>query len=102
MNRILQTGQFCQWLKKLRDIKGKTAILKRIERAKLGNFGDTRPVGEEVREMRFFVGPGYRVYYVHHKEVIYILLCGGDKNTQESDIPKAIQLWREIREGIDD
>ena len=52
--------------------------------------------------MRFFVGPGYRVYYVHHKEVIYILLCGGDKNTQESDIPKAIQLWREIREGIDD
>ena len=68
------------------------AITKRLGRAKLGNFGDVAPVGSGVSEMRFFIGPGYRLYYVICGGKIIVMLCGGDKSTQEKDIKKAKEL----------
>jgi putative addiction module killer protein len=63
-------------------------------RAENGNFGDSKPVGEGVSEMRIDYGPGYRVYYRQRGNVLVILLCGGDKSTQRSDIRRALELAR--------
>ncbi len=83
---------FNKWLRKLRDRQAVLAITKRLGRAKLGNFGDVAPVGSGVNEMRFFIGPGYRLYYVISGGKIIVMLCGGDKSTQEKDIKKAKEL----------
>jgi len=63
--------------------------IKRIERLAEGNSGDVKPIGEGVSEMRIDYGPGYRVYYKDTGKEIIILLCGGDKSTQEADIVRA-------------
>ncbi|NDV21687.1 type II toxin-antitoxin system RelE/ParE family toxin [Desulfovibrio sp. JC022] len=97
MNLLKQTHKFKKWLKKLRDNRAKARIMMRIKRAQNGNFGDSAPVGEGVSEMRIDYGPGYRVYYMQHKEKVYLLLSGGDKSTQQEDINKAIQMAKEIR-----
>ncbi len=68
----------------------------RIRRLSLGNPGDVRPVGSGVSEMRIDHGPGYRVYFIGRGEVIVILLCGGDKRTQDRDIRRALELAREV------
>jgi putative addiction module killer protein len=86
---IFKTDVFDKWLRKLRDRRAVLAVSNRIDRAKLGNFGDVKPVGEGVSEMRIFVGKGYRVYFVIQDQKIIVLLCGGDKSTQEKDIQKA-------------
>ena len=86
------TEIFNKWLKKLKDRQAVLAITKRLGRAKLGNFGDVAPVGSGVSEMRFFIGPGYRLYYVIRGRKIIVMLCGGDKSTQEKDIKKAKEL----------
>lgn len=96
---ILQHEEFDGWLRRLSDPKGKARILARITAARHGNFGDCQPVGEGVSEMRIHVGPGYRVYFTRRGEVVYLLLCGGDKSTQRRDIDKAKSLAREIRES---
>ncbi len=70
----------------------KMRILLRVRRLTLGNFGDTKPVGEGVSEMRVHCGPGYRVYFVQRGKELVILLAGGDKGSQTSDIKKAIEL----------
>ena len=93
---IKQTDTFSKWLKKLKDIQGKVAIIRRIDRMKLGNFGDHKSVGDGVSELRVPTGPGYRVYYTVRDEEIIILLIGGDKSTQPADIVKAKQLLEEI------
>ena len=67
------------------------------QRAANGNLGDSKPVGEGVSEMRIDYGPGYRVYYRQRGNVLIILLCGGDKSTQRSDIRRAHELAK--REG---
>jgi putative addiction module killer protein len=86
------TEIFDNWFKKLRDRQAVLAITKRLGRARLGNFGDVVPVGGGVSEMRFFIGPGYRLYYVIRDGKIIVMLCGGDKSTQEKDIKKAKEL----------
>lgn len=86
------TEIFHKWLKKLKDRQAVVAITKRLGRAKLGNFGDVSPVGSGVSEMRFFIGPGYRLYYLIRGGKIIVMLCGGDKSTQEKDIKKAKEL----------
>jgi len=93
---IKQTDTFSKWLRKLKDIKAKVAVLRRIDRMKLGNFGDHKSVGENISELRITTGPGYRVYYTAQNEEIVILLIGGDKSTQSDDIKKAKQINEEL------
>lgn len=88
---------FGEWLDGLKDRTGRAAILKRIDRVEDGNFGDYRPVGEGVFEIRIHFGPGYRVYYGLDGLKIVLLLCGGDKATQQKDIRRAHELWGEYR-----
>jgi putative addiction module killer protein len=91
---IRRTSVFDKWLRKLRDTQARAKILVRIDRLSRGNPGDVKPVGEGVSEMRIDYGPGYRVYYVQRGSELIVLLVGGDKSSQESDIAKAIELAR--------
>ena len=96
MYDIKETQLFAKWLLKLKDIKAKVAILRRINRIRQGNFGDTKGVGDNISELRITVGAGYRVYYTKRENKIVILLVGGDKSTQSKDIKKAKELLKEI------
>ena len=89
---VLYTGAFENWLKKLRDQRAKAAIVSRIERMEDGNFGDYRSVGGGVSELRINVGKGYRAYYTIRRNTEVILLCGGDKSSQQRDIELAHQM----------
>lgn len=89
---------FQEWLDRLRDLDGRVAILRRVERLKSGNAGDCRPCRGGVYELRIDVGPGYRVYLARDSNV-FILLCGGDKRTQARDIAAAVRCWDGYREG---
>ena len=93
---ILRTGYFDKWLASLRDRKAKIKIVRRIERAEQGNFGDHKPVEGPIWEMRIDYGPGYRLYYARQGETIYLLLCGGDKSSQQADIRLALEIWRHL------
>jgi len=91
---ILKTDTFDKWLSKLKDKQARTAILMRIIRAENGNLGDVKSVGDNVFEMRIFVGKGYRVYYTLNNGKIILLLSGGNKDTQKQDINKAKDLLK--------
>lgn len=93
---VVETHGFAEWLGDLRDRKARTKIVGRIRRAAGGNFGDHRSVKGGVFEMRVDYGPGYRVYYFQRGEALVILLCGGDKRTQDADIAFAKRLKVEI------
>ena len=98
MVELIKTNLFDQWLRGLRDRKARARIEVRLRRLSLGNPGDVKPVGHGISEMRIPHGPGYRVYYLSKGPVIIVLLCGGDKSTQERDIKiaKAIATaWTE-------
>ena len=71
-------------------------IARRLDRVASGNFGDTRSVGEGVNELRIDFGPGYRVYFVRRGLALILLLCGGDKSSQDCDIERAKALAREV------
>lgn len=94
---IKETELFSKWLKKLKDIKAKVAILRRIDRMRLGNFGDHKGLGENLSELRITTGVGYRVYYTIKDDEIIILLIGGDKSSQSEDIKKAKELAKELK-----
>ncbi len=96
MDSFQRTSEFDAWLKALRDSVGKARIISRIRSAEAGNFGDCEPVGEGVSEMRIHCGPGYRVYYSRVGDVVYLLLCGGDKSTQKRDIKQAKALLKSL------
>ncbi|MDR1423723.1 MAG: type II toxin-antitoxin system RelE/ParE family toxin [Azoarcus sp.] len=96
MNTIKATEIFSKWFAALRDPRAAARIQARIDRAEDGHFGDCAPVGEGVSEMRIHYGPGYRVYFKRIGLEIYILLAGGDKSTQASDINTALKLARNI------
>ncbi|MEA1913861.1 MAG: type II toxin-antitoxin system RelE/ParE family toxin [Campylobacterota bacterium] len=93
---IKQTNYFSKWLTKLKDTKGKVSILRRVDRMKLGNFGDYKSVGNNISELRITTGPGYRVYYTKQNDEIVVLLIGGDKSSQSDDIKKANQILKEL------
>jgi len=96
MIEVRQTEEFTKWLGKLRDRQARARIVARIRRMETGNSGDVAPVGEGVSEMRIHYGPGYRVYFVQQGEEIVILLCGGDKGTQDRDIAAAKEMAKDI------
>jgi putative addiction module killer protein len=101
MVEVRQTSRFTAWLAGLRDQRARARILKRLDRAKDGNLGDVASVGEGVSEMRVFYGPGYRVYFVQRGDTVIVLLCGGDKSTQDDDVAMAKQLAKETNNGED-
>lgn len=84
---------YTEWFRRLHDAKAKTSIGKRLRRVEAGNFGDCKPVGEGVSELRIDFGPGYRIYFGQRGTVLVILLCGGEKSTQDRDIAKAKSFW---------
>jgi putative addiction module killer protein len=90
---------FTKWLGRLRDKVAHAAILKRIARIRLNLFGDTKPVGDGVFELRVDVGAGYRVYFGQSGEDIVLLLCGGDKDSQDVDILKAKDYWKDYKKA---
>lgn len=89
---------FDEWLRELRDANALARVLARIGRLRRGNPGDCRSVGEGVSELRVDYGPGYRVYFSHQGQTLVILLCGGDKRTQERDIRQAQQYWKDYQQ----
>ena len=93
---IRQTEVFTRWLNGLRDQRARIRVTARIRRLSLGNFGDVKPIGGGISEMRVDYGPGYRVYFVQRGETLVILLAGGDKSTQDRDIARARDLAREL------
>lgn len=95
---IRETARFSDWLRGLRDGVARARIAARVQRLALGNPGDVRPVGGGVSELRVHHGPGYRVYFARHGAALVVLLCGGDKSTQDRDIADARALARQLEE----
>lgn len=96
MMEVRKTEVYAKWLDGLSDIRARARILVRVERLAAGNPGDVKSVGEGVSEMRIDYGPGYRVYYKKHGRELVILLAGGDKRSQASDIKMALRLARNL------
>jgi putative addiction module killer protein len=96
MVEIRQTERYFQWFNRLHDHQARARINARIRRLSLGNFGDVKPVGEGVSELRINYGLGYRVYFVRQGQGLVILLAGGEKHTQSRDIKIALELARTI------
>lgn len=90
---------FSEWIEDLRDRKARAVIRARLNRVQLGNVGDCKGIGEGVSELRIAFGPGYRVYFGQEGERIIILLCGGDKGSQDRDIERAKQFWRAYKDA---
>lgn len=93
---------YVDWLQRLRDDKAKVAVVRRVLRMEQGNFGDHRFCRAGVWELRIDVGAGYRVYYALSGQHVLLLLCGGDKRTQDADIDRAVELWRDWQRRPDD
>ena len=97
MIEIRKTEIFSKWFNNLKDRRARARIQARInDRVEMGNFGDVAPVGEGVSELRIFYGPGYRVYFVQKGSIVVILLSGGDKTSQQSDIVKAKKIAAQL------
>jgi putative addiction module killer protein len=93
---IRTTKLFDDWVKNLKDRQAALSIAKRLDRVLKGNLGDVASVGDGVSEMRIFTGSGYRLYYTLRGAELIILLCGGDKSTQQRDIQKAKDLAKNL------
>jgi putative addiction module killer protein len=91
MKVILRSSVYKKWIKNLRDTRARARILTRTKRLAEGNPGDNRFLGG-ISEMRIGYGPGYRVYFKDTGKEIILLLCGGDKSTQEADIARAREI----------
>lgn len=95
---IEKTPEFDKWLRKLKDLRAKAKILVRIQKLEQDeHFGDCEPVGDGIRELKINYAKGYRVYFREKDGKIIILLIGGDKSTQQSDIEKAKEIWNELK-----
>jgi putative addiction module killer protein len=99
MTEVRQTPEFRKWLIGLRDGQARARIHVRIDRLGLGLLGDVKPVGEGISELRVDYGPGYRLYLAQRGEVLIILLCGGDKRSQSTDIGRAKAIAKELKDG---
>ena len=92
------TAVYEEWARRLHDKTAEMKLAARIERLQLGNFGDVKPVGHGIYELRIDYGPGYRIYYAVVGRRIILLLCGGDKRRQSADIAAAVQYLMDYRE----
>jgi putative addiction module killer protein len=92
LTAVRQTIVFQRWLEDLRSHTAQAVILRRLKRFAQGNPGETKSVGGGILELRIHFGPGYRVYYKRTGDTLVILLCGGDKGSQEADILRAKRL----------
>ena len=98
MVELIRSSVFDGWLSGLRDRRAKMRIAARLDRLVVGNSGDVKPVGGGISELRINYGPGYRVYYMMRGKVLIVLLCGGNKSTQDADIRQAKALadhWKD-------
>ncbi|UZO81989.1 type II toxin-antitoxin system RelE/ParE family toxin [Aquimarina sp. ERC-38] len=94
---IEKTKEFNKWFRKLKDSKAKTKILYRIQRLENDeHFGDCKPVGDGIKEIRINFAKEYRIYFKEKNGRIIILLIGGDKSTQQKDIKKAKEIWNKL------
>lgn len=98
MIELKQTGSFRKWRLRLKDERIRALIASRLDRLAFVNAGDVKPVGVGISELRIDYGPGYRIYFQQRGNTIIILLCGGDKSTQEKDIKTAKRLAAEWSE----
>ena len=96
MLNVRQTNAFSSWLRSLRDQRARQKIVVRLQRMRFGHFGDVEAVGQGVSELRIHEGKGYRVYFRQQGSEVILLLCGGDKKSQQKDIAIAHQIAREI------
>jgi putative addiction module killer protein len=96
MFEVQKAEEFDTWPSGLVDQRAQAKIVSRIERLGLGNPGDVKPVGGGISEMRVPYGPGYRVYFKQTDKTIVLLLCGGDKSTQQKDIKRAREIAAEL------
>ena len=96
---VAQDGRvpFREWLEGLRDVEGRARVRVRLNRLRLGNFGDVKAVGKGVSELRVSFGAGYRVYFARIPDALVLLLCGGDKSSQKRDIRLAKDYWRDFQ-----
>jgi putative addiction module killer protein len=94
--QLTETLEFSHWLEALRDRRALAKIADRLKRASNGNFGDVKSAGSGISELRIDYGPGYRVYFFQRGKELVILLCGGDKKSQQADIAHAKRLKADI------
>ncbi len=95
---VEKTKAYHTWFSRLRDGKARARIVARLFLVEQGNFGDAQPVGEGVSEIRIHYGPGYRIYFTRVGFAVVLLLCGGDKGSQNKDIKMAQRMARELKE----
>jgi putative addiction module killer protein len=93
---VQKTDEFESWLSALADQRAVAKIVSRIERLGMGNPGDAEPVGDGISEMKIDYGPGYRVYYKRTGKTVMLILCGGDKSTQDKDIKRAKMIAAQL------
>jgi putative addiction module killer protein len=93
---------YVDWLRHLRDAQARVAIIRRVARIEQGNFGDHKPCRDGVWELRIDVGPGYRVYYALSGRRLVLLLCGGGKRTQDTEIARAVHCWQDWQRRTDE
>ena len=95
---VTKSGEtpFSKWLSELKDLGARAKIRVRLDRLKLGNFGDCKVLGDGVSELKVNLGPGYRVYFGKSGRLCVLLLCAGSKKTQERDIERAKEFWHDF------
>ena len=94
---VVESATFKQWVDSLQDRRAVARINARLRNVSMGNFGDVDSVGDGISEMRIHYGPGYRLYFLREGTKVVVLLCGGDKGSQQRDIERAKRLasdWR--------
>lgn len=98
MYTIRQLPEFTHWLLRLKDGMTHRRLARRLEKVQRGNLGDVKAVSDGVFEMREHFGPGWRMYYVQRGDILIVMLGGGEKSTQATDIAKAIKLAATLEE----
>ena len=90
------TNEFKKWFSNLKDVTSRRKLLARLDRIENGNFGDSKQIGSDLFELRFFFGAGFRIYYTVKNETVVLLLVGGDKASQQKDIARAEKILQEM------